>query len=517
MPVINSALGLVGLATRSQLDRAVDRKDRWHGLVREVFGQYYLKFRESSLGNMPELPSRYSADWESHIRAELDAFLGLDLESVGELLEVCGFGTQKWENLQVTGFPALRRLLDEIAETGEVPPTNGNGRAVVSDEALTQAVDEDVLDLLQQHPDLAEEMIRRIDLDSGRLLLDQADLEASESFRELQAHHEAALEELKRFRRGGRQALDRIHQLQGRIDELQNQPLELTGALPDTDPDQARELAALRKELRAREASSAALRGRCEALEAQLAAAADPDAALREELVASQEAMLERDDTIVRLQARIERLETQLEAVPADAVEDEQLRELRNQLKAREHEIEGLKSQLQAPQAPDADSAATGELERQIADLQSQLQARDHNLQALRQQLLQLQSDLETSREAGASSAATGDLEEQISELQSQLQARDHNIQSLREEVERLQSDAAVSRPETRVAEGEEEDPAQLRHLLAARETTITGLREEIARLEEELEFFLKTWAWRRYRSRRSGRPATIAQRPAGP
>jgi len=94
MPVINSALGLVGLATRSQLDKAVDRKDRWHGLVRDVFGQYYLKFRESSLGNMPELPTKYSAGWESHIRAELDAFLHLDLESVGELLEACGFGTE---------------------------------------------------------------------------------------------------------------------------------------------------------------------------------------------------------------------------------------------------------------------------------------------------------------------------------------------------------------------------------------------------------------------------------------
>jgi chromosome segregation ATPase len=284
-------------------------------------------------------------------------------------------------------------------------------------------------------------MVRRVDLDSGRLLLDPEDLEASESYRQLQAHHEESLEELKRFRRGGRQALERIQQLQLQIEELQGEaaPLFSPPQPADPDPDLEREVANLRTELRAREASSAALRDRIDGLEGQLGEQS-PDETLSESLAFAEDGIQERDDTIVRLQARIERLEKQLEEETAEADESAELRELRSSLKSREHEIEGLKADLE-----------------QLASIDS------------------------------ASATDSTQLQEQIDELQSQLQARDHNLQSLREEIERLQNESATLRPD-RADDEREEDAAQLRHLLNARDQTIAGLQEQIAALEAGLE-----------------------------
>ena len=160
MPAVNSMLGVFGLATRRQLESAVDRKDRWHGLVRNVFVPYYLKFQETALGNMPELPARYSREWDDHIQTELDNFLALDLEAVGSLLEAAGFGTEKWEKLQESGFPALSRLLDEAVQDDPL-----------QDDTIEDAVHEDVLDLFSRHPDLVQEITQRLDPASGTLLL----------------------------------------------------------------------------------------------------------------------------------------------------------------------------------------------------------------------------------------------------------------------------------------------------------------------------------------------------------
>ncbi len=141
MPAANSMLGLFGLATRRQLESAVDRKDRWHGLVRNVFVPYYLKFQETALGNMPELPARYSPEWDEHIQAELDHFLSLDLASVADLLKAAGFGTEKWERLQESGFPALSRLLDEAVQ--DEAPDEALDTAAIEQAVLTVAVEMD--------------------------------------------------------------------------------------------------------------------------------------------------------------------------------------------------------------------------------------------------------------------------------------------------------------------------------------------------------------------------------------
>lgn len=209
MPAVNSMLCLFGLATRRQLETAVDRKNRWHGLVRNVFVPYYLKFQETALGSMPELPVRYTSDWDRYIQAELDSFLALDLESVGELLDAAGFGAEKWERIQETGFPALSRLLDEVASADdeEVQPT-------IRFEAIDAAVSEDVVDLLSRHPDLVREVVSRIDLDTGRLQLTDDVVVSKRTYQQILADLETARTELRRFRRGGRRALDRIHQLE---------------------------------------------------------------------------------------------------------------------------------------------------------------------------------------------------------------------------------------------------------------------------------------------------------------
>ena len=86
-------LDKVGLTTKDRLTRATLVKERWHSLVRDVFARYYLKLREPFYAYLPPLPHRYTDEWETQIRDNLDDFMEVDLQSVAELLEVCGFGT----------------------------------------------------------------------------------------------------------------------------------------------------------------------------------------------------------------------------------------------------------------------------------------------------------------------------------------------------------------------------------------------------------------------------------------
>jgi len=205
-------LGVFGLATRRQLESAVDRKDRWHGLVRNVFVPYYLKFQETALGNMPELPSRYSSDWDDYIQDELNDFLSLDLEAVGGLLKAAGFGTEKWERLQETGFPALGQLLDRVADASAEAEA-----ADIDPVYIDAAVHADILDLMSQHHDLAHEILARLDSDSGTLQLTDDDVTASRTFQRVLADLEIAKSELRRFRRGGQRALERLRDLEAEL------------------------------------------------------------------------------------------------------------------------------------------------------------------------------------------------------------------------------------------------------------------------------------------------------------
>jgi chromosome segregation ATPase len=450
MPAVNSMLGLFGLATRRQLESAVDRKDRWHGLVRNVFVPYYLKFQETALASMPELPNRYTSDWDSQIQAELEDFLTLDLESVGELLEAAGFGTEKWERLQETGFPALGRLLDQVAASDQEDVSSGIGA-----DAIDAAVSEDVLALLSRHPDLAREVVSRIDFDTGTLQLTDDDVVANRTYQQVLADLETARTELRRFRRGGRRALDRIHQLE--VEHLQGngngQPAaELKRPARDTTIDDDREKAVLRKDLRARDSMIAALRGKVEDLDQQLNERSDPEEDLEDRTGWLQRELESRDDQVVRLQTRIEALQDELDTEGSTPDESDEVRGLRDDLE---------KTQTGAQQVSAGAGGTDLELDADaLQALRNDLKARDHTIESLREEVAKLEFDASratarASRQPEAEPTQTpvvpkGDSgpgrQEEIDAIQRDLRAREATILSLRERLETFERELGQSR-----------------------------------------------------------------------
>jgi chromosome segregation ATPase len=526
MPAVNSMLCLFGLATRRQLETAVDRKNRWHGLVRNVFVPYYLKFQETALGSMPELPVRYTSDWDRYIQAELDSFLALDLESVGELLDAAGFGAEKWERIQETGFPALSRLLDEVASADdeEVQPT-------IRFEAIDAAVSEDVVDLLSRHPDLAREVVSRIDLDTGRLQLTDDDVVSKRTYQQILADLETARTELRRFRRGGRRALDRIHQLEvaqllgSNGDGQQNRRRRKSWSLlPATTPSMTnvrwRSWSALpatppsttnvrwrccSKDLRARDSTIDTLRGEVDSLEHELSIQPDPDKALEDRAGWLERELESRDDQVVRLQTRIEALQDELDAPDSTPDESDEMRQLRADLKAREHEIEKARAAAEevagGGRASDLDGIDFDEDADSLQALRNDLKARDFTIEGLR-------AELERAAENQSASTQRPDVQESenlvgdVQRLTSDLKARDHTIASLQEQLEKLESDASRTVERTsREPEAEptpvafkrdsgpdrQEEIEAVQRDLRAREATIVTLREQLETFEREL------------------------------
>ncbi len=117
-------LGKVGLTTQGQLDQAQAKKEIWHSLVRDVFARYYIKMRQAFPDHLPDLPRKYSPNWEDHIKAELGNFLNTDLQNVAPLLHACGFGTGKWHQFVEKTLPEMNEIIDahlndEAPDTGE--------------------------------------------------------------------------------------------------------------------------------------------------------------------------------------------------------------------------------------------------------------------------------------------------------------------------------------------------------------------------------------------------------------
>ncbi|MDA0333623.1 MAG: hypothetical protein O2782_00465 [bacterium] len=506
MPAVNSMLGLFGLATRRQLESAVDRKDRWHGLVRNVFVPYYLKFQETALGNMPELPTRYSRAWDDYIQAELDRFLSLDLTAVGDLLEAAGFGTKKWERLQETGFPALGRLLDQAAAVGAAD--------------IDAAVHADILDLLSRHPELASEIVRCTDPDSGTLRLTEDDIAGSPAYQRLLADLATTKDELRRFRRGGQRAVERLHDLEAELLLSRNGNGHLPQDLPrpprDTSLEDEREKAGLRKQLRAQDSSIAALRGRVEELETQVRTRPDPDRALADRAGWLERELETRDDQVVRLQERVEGMQDALDKQDHTIDESDELRQLRLELKKRDHDLEqardstidALRAELEraeerlrsANQRPE--SRSDGDLTDDVQRLRSDLKAREHTIVALREELARSKEDPGTpDRPEGVDAE---DLSAELQQLHSNLKVREHSIEALQEQVARLEADArreterptrgpgaAATTPATLPARSSAPDPQPgidaLARDLRARDATIEALREQLQTFEREL------------------------------
>ncbi len=219
---VNVLLGMLGLSTQQQLKEAIAKKQRWHSLVSGVFARYYVKFRESSLDNLPELPRRYTPGWESYMRQELDEFVKLDLESVSDMLQVCGFGTEKWERLTATGFPAFRKLVDQfLEETDDSNHSADSNNGHISSIDIEAAVDEDIQRLLASQPEIFEDFVQRFDPDTGMFIPTEEELKSSLAYRRQAERLEKARHELKKFRKGGSKALERMQRLEKKIAMLE--------------------------------------------------------------------------------------------------------------------------------------------------------------------------------------------------------------------------------------------------------------------------------------------------------
>ena len=495
---VNVLLGMLGLSTQQQLKAAVARKQRWHALVTDVFARYYIKFRESSLDYLPELPRRYTPGWETHMRQELDQFVQLDLESVSDMLQVCGFGTEKWERLTATGFPAFRRLVDQYLEdegNGDAA-RSGGGNGHVSSLEIDAAVDEDIQRLFASQPEIFEDFLQRFDPDTGMFIPTEEELKSSLAYRRLAEKLEAAQLELKKFRKGGSKALDRMQRLEKKIRMLEHalaqRPSEtrreasvetpadygtdggaavddLTEGLFDND-DSGNGHPAVEATTAVEDAGSAAdvgdlFAGAATPLEDSGAPADAGDLFGGEmavegpgptpgagDLVAGPE-----DETPSLSRAELERASTEAAELA------EEVEALKRELAARDHSIEGL--------------------ERTMAELQEQADHAESSASELR----------EVRRHA---EAAEEELQQQIDQLGKDVRTREHTIDGLKEDQEVLEAklEAAIkaqaqSSGEEAAAEAAERfrENQELRQDLRAREHTIEGLQRQLEQFEEDL------------------------------
>lgn len=422
-------LGLLGLATRRDLQQAVDRKNRWHGLVRDVFAQYYLKFREVSLGYMPAVPRRYSPGWEASIRLELEEFRNLDLDSVAKLLDSCGFGTDRWERIKEAGFPALKRLIEEqiLTRNGD-PPAEGSPQVWL--DRVETAVAEDLQHLMAWHPDALIDLISKVDLDTGQLILSEGELQASQAYRDLTARLAEAEYEIKKLRTGGRRALARMKALEAQVG---SHPPQLARA----------------------DSSTAA---NLEDLAEEMELAADPAVAqMAGEIRELANSLRIREHTIDSLREQVAKLEAQLAtrpATPEGKVEEgdvdlaADIQRIRHEARVREHAIEGLQEQLQ--RSGDLVDQSRSARAREAQEYRNDVETHERTVLGLREQVdrleTQLDAALKTSHAAQASGTVVSRLTEDNKGLRRDVRAREKTIAALRDQLHQFEEELGQGR-----------------------------------------------------------------------
>lgn len=360
-------LDKIGLTTRDRLVREAAVKKRWHSLVRDVFARYYLKLREPFYSYLPPLPHRYTNEWETQMRDDLQEFLDVDLQPVAELLEVCGFGTERWEQLTGNGLGHLEDLIDQ-----HLAGSNGNPAAT------------------------------------------SADLEAA---------LEEARDEVRKLRIGGRRALARIKGYEDQLvrletvataDEAVSGEETETSVSPDLlfpqERDESSErIDALQRQLRTREETIDNLRERIEQLQNQSSDSSDSitieDSQQIDEL---QRQLRAREETIQNLRNQIEQLQSQpTDGIDSIVIEDsQQIGELQRQLRTREETMDNLRERIeqlqgeldQAPASAEDSLLVDGDLARENAQIRGELRAKDHTIGTLRNQLEELENAMESSR-----------------------------------------------------------------------------------------------------------------------
>jgi len=429
MPRMTILLGLLGLATRGDVQHALVRKERWHGLVKDVFAQYYLKFREVSLGYMPALPRKYSPGWEASIRLELEEFRNLDLDSVGKLLDSCGFGTDRWERIKEAGFPALKRLIEERILTRNGDPPDEGSQQVWLDRVET-AVGQDLQHLMAWHPDALIDLISKVDLDTGQLILSEGELQASQGYRDLTERLTEAEYLIKKLRTGGRRALEQMKALEAKVGLL---PLE-PAAGPQT-----------------REAT-------LEALAQEMERADDPAVAqMAAEVRELTNALRGREHTIDSLREEVARLEAVMETRPGSPEGEvaggeegsaAEVQRLRLEARARGRAVEELQEQLKT--AGDMADQLRGRRERDAHEFRGELETHDRTAQALGEQVQRLEAQLDaalkTSDEAQDSGAVVSRLTEDNKGLRRDVRAREKTIDALKEQLQQFEEQLGQGR-----------------------------------------------------------------------
>ena len=309
-------LDKVGLTTKDRLTRATLVKERWHSLVRDVFARYYLKLREPFYAYLPPLPHRYTDEWETQIRDNLDDFMEVDLQSVAELLEVCGFGTDKWEQIKDLGFADLEQIVEQHLSGG------GNGHSPGIDLGAETALNE-------------------------------------------------ARDEIRKLRIGGRRALGQIKEYESQISRLEQELTRAENAAPSggeeddeddgpprqllADEDTLRRIEELQQELQHSEQTVDDLRRELEERPEGGIDEFAEDGPSSRELEELEEKVGDREQTIEELRTQMENLQNELEEAPASAddsllVDDDlakQNAQLRGEIRGKDQTIDTLKEQIE--------------------------------------------------------------------------------------------------------------------------------------------------------------------------
>jgi DNA repair exonuclease SbcCD ATPase subunit len=242
------------LVLKRRLEKARLKNEIYRKLVGQVFAQHYNKSREAFPDHLDALPHKYSPEWEIEFKESLDTFGDLNLKPVPQLLEACGFGTEKWEKLDEMGLSRL-----------------------------TEVIERQVEEIIDHSSEEIPEVVR-LDGEAGtsyQFVLDErGNLE--ESLEELEAENED-------LKLAGQQALAKIRLYEELIEQLESQQAgETVGKTADethkeesarspsfANSELERENETLKKQLRARDNTVQVLRQQVEKFEYEMGQARD--------------------------------------------------------------------------------------------------------------------------------------------------------------------------------------------------------------------------------------------------
>jgi chromosome segregation ATPase len=360
------------------------------------------------------------------------------------MLQVCGFGTEKWERLTATGFPAFRKLVDQFLEEtdDDSDHSSNSNNGHISSVDIEAAVDEDIQRLMASQPEIFEDFVQRFDPDTGMFIPTEEELKSSLAYRRQAERLEKARHELKKFRKGGSKALERMQRLEKKIAMLER-------ALAQRPSESERDASI------------------------DIPAGYDIDDAgdITEGLFDAPEDSgnghsLFEDEVTTLEDAGIEDLggASGLQDSAAAVELAQELEELKREIQAKNHNIESL--------------------ERTVADLQEQAQQTASSAAELR----------EVRRQA---EVAAEEAQQQIDQLQKDVKTREHTIEGLKEDQEGLETRLETAIRAQAESSGEEDAAAEaaerfkenqeLRKDLRAREHTIEGLKRQLEQFEEDL------------------------------